>query len=213
VVRDWLPAGLIILVYRQAGISAASTNTRFQAKLADFDEVLLPATKRLYGNRAGRGLSIYFEFAYLFCYPMVPLGLGVLYLTGMRPYVDRFWTLVLPPTYICYGTLPFLQILPPWLAQPGGRFSVPENPFRAFNFWIVDHLSIRVDTFPSAHVAASFATAMALFPLAPKIGIAFFWLALSIATASVIQRYHYAIDAFLGIAVAIGVFWLQTEML
>jgi len=211
VIRDWLPAALIVLVYRQAGLSAARTNVRLQARLLRFDEVLLRRWRRWPKSSRYRA-SIYLEFAYLFCYPMVPLGVSVLYLIGMRAYADQFWTVVLPPTYICYATLPFLQLLPPWMAKPDERSSVSGNPLRTFNFWIVNHLSIRIDTFPSAHVAASFATAMALFTVAPRSGIAFFWLALSIAIASVVQRYHYAVDVLLGVAVVIGTSLLKTQV-
>jgi PAP2 superfamily len=210
-IRDWLPAALIVLAYRQAGLSAARTNVRVQARLLRFDEALLQSLGRL-PKRTNHYLSIYLEFAYLFCYPMVPLGVSVLYLIGMRAYADHFWTVVLPPTYICYATLPFLQLMPPWMAKPDERPSVRGNPLRTFNFWIVNHLSIRTDTFPSAHVAASFATAVALFAVAPRTGIAFFCLAVSIAIASVVQRYHYAVDALLGVTVVVVTCLLQTPM-
>lgn len=211
VIRDWLPAVLIILVYRQAGLSAAGTNAGLQARLLRFDEVLLQRLRR-FPKRAKYALSLYFEFAYLFCYPMLPLGLSLLYVKGMRTYSDHFWTVVLVPTYLCYATLPFLQLLPPWMANPAERSSVRGNPFRTLNCWIVNHLSIRIDTFPSAHVAASFATALALSTVAPRIGIAFFWLAASIAVASVVQRYHYAIDALLGVAIVVGTCSLETRV-
>ena len=213
VVRDWLPAVLIILAYRQAGLCSADTNTRLQAKLSGFDVLLLRRLKPYGNNFTRRLLSACFEFAYLFCYPMIPLGMGALYLLGRQVHADRFWAVVLPAAYICYGFLPFVQVLPPWMSEQIGHASVPENPFRRFNMWIVDHLSIRVDTFPSAHVAASTATAFALLSLAPPVGMAFAVLALSIAIASVVERYHYAADALLGAAVALGVFFFEAGFL
>jgi hypothetical protein len=45
-------------------------------------------------------------------------------LIGMRTYADQFWTVVLPPTHICYATLSFLQLLPPWMAKPDEDSSV-----------------------------------------------------------------------------------------
>jgi membrane-associated phospholipid phosphatase len=78
------------------------------------------------------------------------------------------------------------------------------------NLFIVKTASIRLNTFPSAHVAVSVAAGLVLLRLAPLAGIIYLWLSLSIAVGAVVGRYHYALDAFTGAALAATIFLLMT---
>ena len=62
--------------------------------------------------------------------------------------------------------------------------------------------SIQVNTLPSGHAAGAVATALAVATVMPDAGAVFLVLALSIAMATVIGRYHYIVDSVLGIVVA-----------
>ncbi len=209
VIRDWLPAPIMLVGYWQAGQFFTRANEKAQSALFRFDQRLF----RFFPSRFGAGIrwaSAYFEFAYLFCYPMVPLGVGALYLMGLRGHTGRFWAVVLPATYACYLVLPFVQVLPPWAlegpAPQGGR------PFQSVNLWINRHFSVSVDTFPSAHVATAVATALTLLRFSSVVGLLFLWLAISIAIGCVVRRYHYALDVLLGAALALLVFLVNLRL-
>jgi membrane-associated phospholipid phosphatase len=85
---------------------------------------------------------------------------------------------------------------------------LPSYPtvFRRFNLWLVGSYGIHTSVFPSAHVSGAFAGAFAMMRVIrePKwIGRAYLVLAILIATSTVYGRYHYAVDAVAGLAVAI----------
>jgi membrane-associated phospholipid phosphatase len=155
-----------------------------------------------------RWMRGYFEIAYLFCYPLVPMGVGTLYLAHMRNWSDEFWAIVLPPTYLCYAMIPLFPTLPPRLLAARRTTGGETDMARGANLFILRHLSIGANTFPSAHVAASIATALALLHLVPIAGFVFLWIAVSIAISTVSGRYHYALDAVTGAALAAAAFVL-----
>ena len=102
------------MIYWQAGRCFQKPNEKLQAKLERFDHKVLGAVLQSPPSfRGDTWIATYFELAYLFCYPLVPLGIGVLYVMQMGRYADEYWTIVLPATYLCYGMLPFIQMLPP----------------------------------------------------------------------------------------------------
>jgi PAP2 superfamily len=203
--RDWLPAALLLMVYWQAGQFFDRPDEKLQARLLALDaRTVLPFAALLSANPAGRLLLGYVELAYLLCYPMVPLALGALYLLHARAHADRFWTVVLTSTYACYLMVPFIQTLPP-RSLPGSRSGGPApGPLRRFNLWILRHASIQMNTFPSAHVAASMACAFVLLSISLPVGALFLAVAVSIAMGAVLGRYHYFADAVLGTAVALA---------
>ncbi len=211
IVRDWLPAPLILAAYHQGGQFFSRPLESLQSGLWRFDQRLFAFLRRSFGRSEMPGsMRVYFEIAYVFCYPFVPMGVGVLYLSHMRVCTDEFWAIVLPPTYFCYAMIPFFPTLPPWLLNAGPTAGVGENGVRGANFFILRHLSIRANTFPSGHVAASIATALALLHLVPIAGIVFLWIAVSISISTVSGRYHYALDAVAAAVVAIASFALKS---
>ncbi len=213
VVRDWLPAPMILLAYHQGGQFFSHPMESLQSALLRFDRRLFAFLGRSLGmNEVPRVLRVYFEVAYFFCYPLVPMGVGVLYVTHLRGRADDFWAIVLPPTYLCYAMIPFLPTLPPWALNGDRTARGTVAGVRAANFFILRHLSIKANTFPSAHVAASVATALALLDVSPIAGLIFLWIALSIAISTVTGRYHYALDAVAGAALAAVTFTLTKSL-
>ncbi len=207
VIRDWMPAPLMLLVYWQAGAFFVRVQPEFQRRLARLDEFLVaPILLSVTRSAAGRWLLAYLELAYLFCYPMIPFSMAAIYLLRMGAEADRFWSVVLPATYFCYAMVPFAQMLPPRLIDEPWRAALPESLLRALNLGILRHASIHANTFPSAHVAASISSALILTRLAPSVGLVFLWVAVSISFGAVWGRYHYAADAILGAAVACACF-------
>jgi membrane-associated phospholipid phosphatase len=196
ILRDWLPVPLTLIPYWQTGQFFTRPNTRLQAWLLSSDRRIF----RLAGtSRTPAWIRLSIEWAYALCYPLVPLGLAVLYFAGLRRYADVFWFNVLVPTYICYALTPFFPALPPRDLESGPR----RSKSRVFNLWILQYGSIHAISFPSAHVASALAIALVLrhyLPIAGYIGI---FVAFWISVAAVVGRYHYALDVVLGALVAI----------
>ena len=74
---------------------------------------------------------------------------------------------------------------------------------RRVNERVLGLASIQLNTFPSGHAAASLATALAVGARLPLAGLPLGLLAIAIAIASVVGRYHYAADALTGAALAL----------
>jgi membrane-associated phospholipid phosphatase len=203
VVRDWLPGPLLLMAYWHVGSFVGAPNQKVQDWLDSIDHAVVGRMLSLLHTRRNWALvEAYFEVAYLLCYPLVPFGLGVLYLLHMGRRADMFWEAVLPPTYLCYGLVPFLQTLPPWLVSASDAVELKPARLRSLNLWILSRASIRANTLPSAHVAASLAASLVLVEFTPLIGAVFLVVSLSIAVGAVICRYHYIVDAIGGILLA-----------
>jgi hypothetical protein len=204
VVRDWLPAPLMMFVYWQTGQFFTRRDEALEARLISFDDKMLGA---LFGRRTnpalGAAAANIFEFAYLFCYPLIPFGMLALYLLGLRAHADEYWASVLPPTYLCYALLPFIQMFPPRMLAGDRWRKLSSGPIREFNLWVLRHGSIQVNTFPSAHVASTMAASLVLLRLAPAVGVVFLVMAIGIALGAVFGRYHYAADAITAAALAL----------
>lgn len=208
VVRDWLPAALVLLVYWQAGEFFMKVDQRFQDQLESIDaRMVAPLLRYLSRHRTGAWIAAYLELAYLLCYPMIPMSVGTLYVLRLARYADSFWIVVLISTYLSYGVLPFLQTLPPRMLAETWLEPLPSSPVRRFNLWILRHASIHANTFPSAHVAASTGAALVLASLAPwPVALVFLAIAAGIGVGTFAGRYHFSADAVVGSAVAAIVF-------
>ena len=122
--------------------------------------------------------------------------------------IDRFWSIVLLASFLCYGLLPWIPTRAPRAIEPSrgaGRSSI-----RRLNMAVLDRASVQWNTFPSGHTAASVATALAVASDMPLAGVVLGVVAVSIAAGSVVGRYHYAADAIAGVAVAIVAFVMVT---
>ena len=208
VIRDWLPAVLILVVYWQAGAFFVRVNQRAQARLQQIDRIVVPPLNRWLARKpAGAWIAMYLEISYLFCYAMVPGSLAALYVLRLGEHADYFWTVVLTASYASYAALPFVQTMPPRSSAEPWLQPLHLSPIRRFNLWILSHASIQANTFPSAHVAASAACALVLATLAPlPVAVVFICLAVGIAVGTFLGRYHFAADAIAGAAVAIIAF-------
>ena len=210
--RDLFPAVIILVAYRESGLLLRPDAAHHLDRLfIPWDRVLLQNEFIQAVLRTGApGLQHYLEFAYLLCYPLVPLGLAAIYFAprrsrsgevtsapGRRP-IDDFWGTVLLATLFCYAVYPFFTLTPPRVLfhdVPGPHI---EPLLRKWNFWLLDHYSVQACIFPSGHVAAVTAVALAVRKHAPRLGALFLFLAASVAVATVYGRYHYAADAVAG---------------
>jgi membrane-associated phospholipid phosphatase len=203
--RDWLTVALFLVPYWQTGQFFQGPNHRIEERLLAFDHWLMPRAAGTSGtSRTGFGLIL--ELSYLFCYPLVPLGLLALYVAGQRDHVSSFWLVVLVATYLCYAMTPFVPAYPPRDLSGSQPAAAQTGKARIFNRWILKHGSIHAISFPSAHVASTFAVSFALLRFTPLFGLIFLFISVWISLGAVIGRYHYALDVLLGAATALAVF-------
>ena len=216
ILSDCLAVALFLVPYWQTGEFFLQPNLKMQNRLLAFDRWLLPSIAAKSGTEQ-TVIGFLLEMAYLFCYPLVPLGLLAVYMAGLREKVGGFWFVVLMSTYICYAITPFVPAFPPGsLCGDQTDTSAPEkdtNKARSFNRWILKRGSILAISFPSAHVASAFAIALVLLRYALPIGVAFLVIAVLISLGAVVGRYHYALDVLLGAATAMAVFFASYRYL
>lgn len=144
------------------------------------------------------------EFAYAFVYPLIPIALLLHYRYVPDPDADRFWTVILVTDFTCFGMLPWIQTRPPRLLEAPAPW---RSAFRSFNVRLLGETSIGVNTVPSGHAAEAFAAAL-LVSGAPWAVVSLMWIAaLAVSAGAVLGRYHFAIDALTGWAVAVAVWW------
>ena len=204
IVRDWVPYLFLFLFYSQGGQFVTRADHELETWLARLDRgIVAPPLEWCSRNPAGVWILTYLELAYMSYYPVLPLSLVVLYLSGRQADAAWFWTVVLLAAYGSCGTLPFIQIRPPRMLGEKWSAGLPSGRVRAFNLWILHRGSIQANTLPSAHVAITGACALGLLWLGQLgAGVVFLWIAVSIALGAVSGRYHYALDAILGFLVA-----------
>jgi hypothetical protein len=208
-IRDWLPAGDLLLAYWLPVLIAPAPDPGWERRFVVLDDRWLGQPLRR-SQHWPWPVTALLEFSYLFCYPMVPFGFAVLFFGGFRADAERFWTAVLTAALPCYGLVVWLPMRPPRIVER----SIPtsRSMIRALNLQVLRHASIQLNTFPSAHVAASVATALAVGARLPLIGAALWIITAGITVGSVLRRYHYAADAIAGIALGVAGFVLSRSV-
>src|SRR6185312_11661683 len=134
----------------------------------------------------------------------VPAGFAILAARGRSDLADHYWTIVMAAEFGAFAPLALIQTRPPWLVER--KPVLADRAVHRAAAQMVEHLTIRANTFPSGHVAGSLAVAFAVIDTMPLIGAALLLLAASISVATVVGRYHYVIDGVAGAALAV-VIW------
>jgi membrane-associated phospholipid phosphatase len=211
IVRDWYPAPLMLLAYREMGWFAPSHHTyELEQIWVRWDRTLLND----WGLRSaieslGAVLPSVLEISYLLVYAVAPFAMAMLYAYGKRQRVDRFLIIFLMGLLTAYALFPYFPSEPPRTVFPGDHFPSFETVFRRVNWILLSGYGIHTSVFPSAHVAGAFSAAFAMLRLLPErrwVGWMLLALAVLIATATIYGRYHYAADALAGLAISVGAF-------
>jgi hypothetical protein len=202
--RCIVPALVLLVGYRLAGLLFVRIDGGVENALLALDRFWLGRTglMRAYAT-APRVVHEYLETSYLLVYAALPAGAVTLVVTGHTSMLDYYWTVVLAAEFICYGLLPLIQTRPPMLLEDERTTLPPLRGVRRLNQLIARRASIQANTIPSGHAAGAMAAALVVMSVAPAVGLLFLVLALSIVVASVLGRYHYAVDSLLGILVAV----------
>jgi membrane-associated phospholipid phosphatase len=203
-VREWAPLAYILAGYSLSGYLFAAPSLAIESWLIGWDRRLLgdPGTRF---NHWPRVLVGVLELIYMGCFLLIPAGLAILLYSGRADLIDRYWNMVMGAEFAAFGPLAFIQTRPPWVLERKPALTDPVIHHLASQ--MVQHLSIRVNTFPSGHAAASIAVALAIIGALPLAGIVLLVFASGICLACVVGRYHYAVDVGAGALVAL-VLWL-----
>jgi membrane-associated phospholipid phosphatase len=202
-----VPALLLLVGYWLSGLLFTRPDADIERWLHRVDVVYLTRVLAWY-RQAPLIVSEYVELSYLLVYVALPAAATTLVLGGHSDHVERFWTVVLLAEFACYGMLPWIQTRPPRVIEPEIN-AAPRALLRRLNQGIVTRASIQANTVPSGHAAGAFATALAVGSVMPLAGVVFMILAISIAIATVLGRYHYVVDTVLGLMMAIAVWTLM----
>jgi hypothetical protein len=204
-----VPSLTLLAAYRVSGAFFVRPSARLERALGAVDEWLLRRTGALAAYRAaGVAVHALVELFYLCVYLVVPLG-AVVVVAAAREAVPTYWTTVFLAELACYAALPWLQSRPPRAIETLGERPPPGGGLRRLNLLVLRHGSIQVNTVPSAHAAGAVAVALAVFAATPAAGVVFLVLAAGITIATVLGRYHYALDSILGVGVAVAVWRLM----
>jgi membrane-associated phospholipid phosphatase len=207
IVRDWLPAGLLLVAYRSIDwVPTTPHNHALEQLLVGWDRVLL----REWGLGAlaehfGLLVPAVLELAYLLLYAVPPLAIASFYLRRERERLDDFLFPFLLGTLAVYALLPHFPVAGPRFAFAGEDMPRMDTVFRRLNVWILDHWDIHSSVFPSGHVAAAFSAAFAMRLAAPErhaLSTALLILAVLVWLNTIYSRYHYAADGLAGFALS-----------
>ena len=207
--RDWLPMGFTLLAFREMELFLPlSYDGQLEAGWIRLDRTLLDIWHlRAALQSLGRVIPLYLELCYLLVYGTAAISVGILYKQGKRPLVDRFWVVYLTGTLLAYALFPYFPSQPPRIVFPGLDNPGVTTPLRQFNLFILNHATIHVGVFPSAHVSSAFAAAWAMFLLVPerkRYGWCLVVYASSVAIATIYGRYHYTADVIAGFGVSLA---------
>ncbi|MPY88980.1 MAG: phosphatase PAP2 family protein [Luteitalea sp.] len=226
--RDWAPAAYLMVGYWLPGGLQRPPNPRLETWLMMTDRRLfewlgpkqgrVPTEASVVTSVSPPWYGAMLEAVYVLVYPFVPACFLLLYVTAPSEASDVFWSAVLVSGYACYGTLPWLPARPPRQVEanersdgPHARAAVPRSRaqrlLRLLNERVSGSMGVGGDTLPSGHVAVAVAAALVVAQFLPVIGALLIALTLLIATATVVGRYHYAVDAVSGLAVG-ALAWL-----
>jgi membrane-associated phospholipid phosphatase len=204
-VRDWMPLVYILAGYYSCAALFITPSTATEAWLLEWDRRLLgdPAARFA---RWPRVVLAYLDIVYVGCFLLVPLGFALLTLNGFASHADRYWTIVMSAEFASFAPLAFVQTRPPWAIER----NEPDRKDRAIRraaVHFVQRFTIRANTFPSGHAAGSIAVALGVWTAMPTAGVVLLAVAFTICIASVVGRYHYAIDVAAGVLLA-AVVWV-----
>jgi membrane-associated phospholipid phosphatase len=208
-IREWAPLVYILVGYFLTGYLFVAPSERLERRLLGWDHQFLGDPTTRFSRWPG-WLVAYLDAVYTFCFLLLPAGLLVLKAGGRSDLANHYWTMVVAAELGAFAPLSFFQTRPPWMIERAPKLAA--RSFHRLASFLVENATIRANTFPSGHVAASFAIALAVAGAMPVAGGVLFVLAASIAVACVVGRYHYVVDVAAGLALA-GLVWAAVVLL
>lgn len=210
----WYPLGLSAFFFEEIHSIVHIIHQRwFDAYLINFDYAMFGAHPTVWiEQHISYGLTEAMNFFYFTYWPLIPALALLLWFRNQEQFSNFVFALCL--SYFCcylvfiffpiegpYHTLRQLQIVN---AMPGGIFTHLVD-------LVEKHGRIHGGAFPSAHVAGSVVSTIAAFRYSRKLGMIVLILTLGVCAATVYGRYHYAVDIWGGISVAVFGCWIANK--
>jgi membrane-associated phospholipid phosphatase len=216
VIRDWHPLILFPVFYKEVELLAAGIGDwRLTAAVPAWESSLFGGQPSQYLSErlAFVPLSEYLHFCYLSHVIVIPLVSAYWYLSGRRA---AFGELLLMLSTAMLGSYLFFILLPVdspyYLSQ---RLGPPLSGH--FFFDLVHQMSAsggaRGGAFPSAHVSGALVVSLVAWRHQRRLGYLLVPFTLSVMVATVYGRFHYALDAVAGAALAIAVVMVYRYLL
>jgi len=208
IARDWVPMVLLLVAYWNVDFFAAPrSNHAFELRWIRIDRLLL-------NDWHGRAMVECCGFVrpcasgslYLSLYAVPPLLLGAVYALGGRRRVDPFLFTLFAGTLVSYTLLPLFPSASPYLVFARQDLPSTITFFRRINLLVLQSLDIHASVFPSGHVTVAFSSAFACLAALPErrlLGRLLCVFATLVAVATIYARYHFAVDAAAGFAIAL----------
>ncbi len=209
VVRNWLPAPVLLVSYRIVDCFAQPFSSReIENQLLHWDRILL----RDWGVGAaveslGPVIPTILEAGYLLLYAVPPLSIAYFYWLRRRNLVDKFLFTFLLGTLLAYAMLPVFPVQSPRLAYESEEFVPLPTHARQLNIAVLERFDIRTSVFPSGHVAVAFSAAFAMLLTLREnrwAGGLLLLLAFLVWLNTVYGRYHYAADGLVSLLLSMG---------
>jgi len=207
-IRDWLPILLTLVAFREMEMFLPRFfDLHLESVWVKQDRLVLN-TWHLHSaiESLGPVLPFYFELCYFLVYGVSAFCIAALYLTGHRRSVDDFYFTYLLGTLGAYALFPYFPSRPPRLVYPLLDPPTVTTWVRNLNLFILQHATIHVAVFPSAHVSSAFSAAWSMFILLPRrkmFGSVALAYAISVSIATVYGRYHYVADVVAGFGISL----------
>jgi membrane-associated phospholipid phosphatase len=211
VMRDWFPLLLTLLAYREMGWFAPEFHRyEYERSWIVIDRwVLHRAGLKEAIEALGPLVPAILEISYSLVYVLAPFSVAMLYAYRKRERCEIFLATFVLGVLIAYAQFPFWPSEPPRTVFPNQDLPDYFTVFRRFNLALLGGYGIHMSVFPSAHVSGALCSALGMklaLPEKPWVWRLLLLMGVLIATATVYGRYHYAVDALGGAAIA-AVLW------
>jgi membrane-associated phospholipid phosphatase len=211
----WYPTLIFLFFFEEVGLTVHAIFPGW------FDEYLIKADYAAFGVHptvwlegfSNYWLNEYMQLAYT-SYFLLTIGLGAyLWISDRREDFAVFIASTCAAYYLCYVIFVLFPIESPHhTLRHLQRVELSGGPFTAFINLIEKHGRVHGGAFPSAHVAGSVVALISAWRFARRAGYWLTPLVLSVCVATVYGRYHYVMDVFAGILMAVIGCWMGQKL-
>jgi len=214
VFRDWHPLMLFPFLYKEVELLAGSIGDwGLTAAIPAWESALFGGQPSLYLSErlAFVPLSEYLHFCYLSYVIVVPSVAAYWYVSGRRA---AFGELLLLLSIVMLGSYLFFILLPvdsPYYLSPRLGPPLADHFFFDIAHQVSARGGARGGAFPSAHVSGAVVVSLVAWRHQPRLAYLLVPFTGSVMLATVYGRFHYALDALAGAALAIAVVVASTR--